>query len=139
MFIPNGFIPSTFARRISYDEEGRLREFNLSRQSTGGIGDANSLYATDAERFDSIAPFLKKNIAKDVARRDYRIQPGGACLYFSSPEELQDPYGGGKVQYTGPDPRTSFGHDSMPGRELQGVSGASAFTVSNSVNVGYVK
>lgn len=111
MQIPNGFLPSKYQKQIGYDVEGRLREFNISRESTGGIGDANSLYATDAERFGTMAPFLKRNKAKDAPRRNYIIQPGGACIYFGDQPAPADPYDNGRVQYTAPDPKTSFGHD----------------------------
>ena len=113
MRIPNNFLPSKFQKQIGYDEEGRLIEFNLSRQHTGGIGNANSMYATHAEQFDVMTPFLKANKAKDAPRRNYIIQPGGAAIYFGPrrAEAFPDPYGGGRVQYTVPDERTFFGHN----------------------------
>lgn len=110
--IPNQWRASKEQKLYSYDEEGRLLEFNISRQSTGGIGDANSLYATDAERFSAKAPFIARAMEKDATRRNYVVQPGGATIYFDGPARVT---AAEKVGYTVPDPKESFGHDSMDG------------------------
>lgn len=110
--IPNQWLPSKKQHLYSYDEEGRLLEYNVSRQSTGGLGDTNSLYATDAERFSSKAPFIARAMEKDAGRRNYVVQPGGATIYFDGPAHLS---AAEKVKYTMPDPRESFGHDSLDG------------------------
>jgi len=123
MFIPNGFVPSNANRQREYDAEGRLREVSYSSPTQdGGIAEASSLFATEAEQFGTISPFLKRNKAKDAQRRNYVIQPGGACIYFREDPELEDPYGGGRVQFT-PTAQESFGHDSQPGGPLQGPAG----------------
>ena len=85
-----------------------------------GIAEANSLYATDAEMFGSITPFLKKNRIKDARRRNYVIQAGGACIYF----EGSDPYGE-KSRVDFPSEKESFGHNSMDGNKLAQGSGRS--------------
>lgn len=118
MFVPNGFVPSSAARQTYYDEEGRLRVVNISRDSVGGIGESNSLFATDSEMFGAIAPFIKRNKSKDAPRRNYVIQPGGACIYFDPEKLLADPYDHGRVQFTGPSSRESFGHNSMDGSKM---------------------
>jgi len=116
MFLPGGgFVPSKFQKRLQYDPEGRLREYNVSRSSTGGVAVANSLYATDAERFDSIAPFLAANMEKDRPRRNYVILPGGSALYFGDKPAPADLYGKNIVEQEPiPDPRNFFGHDRDP-------------------------
>lgn len=135
MFIPNGFTSSSAVRRREYDAEGRLRETRIGpgphSDGESGIAEANSRYATDAEMFGTISPFLKRNKARDAQRRNYVIQPGGACIYFENEKELEDPYGGGRVQYTdAPTEKESFGHDSMPGGPTQGVQGR-RFSLTN--------
>lgn len=120
MQLPNGFKSSEFARRIQYDDEGRMYEQDMAlpNQATG-IGDANSLYATDAERFDSISPFLAANRARDAMRRNYIIAPGGDRV-FPDVDESQQPE-------ALPSQRTSFGHDSLDGTKM--VTGGRAFTL----------
>jgi hypothetical protein len=119
MYIPNAFTPSTVIHQQMYDEEGRLKSFRIApsrgAQGEGGISEANSLYSTDAELFGSVAPFLKRNRIVDARRRNYVIQPGGACIYFERPEELSDPYAHGRVQFTAPGDQESFGHNTQPG------------------------
>jgi hypothetical protein len=124
-FVPNGFLSSEIARRVTYDEEGRLRDINISRGSVGGIADANSLFATEAEKLGSIAPFLRMNRREDVRRRNYIIQAGGACVYFDPESPEAPPLH--KIRPEVPDPRTSFGHDSMDGTKM--ARGTPSFTV----------
>jgi hypothetical protein len=106
-----------------YDEEGRVHSFRKNTKSAssddGGIAEANSLYATDAELFGTCAPFLRANKLRDAKRRNYVIQPGGACIYFKDDAPLKDPYGGGRVQFTAPDERESFGHNTQPDSAIQ--------------------
>ena len=128
MYIANGFVPSSAIRRREYDEEGRLRETRIGpgphTDGESGIAESNSLFATDAEFFGSITPFLKKNRIRDAKRRNYIIQPGGACIYFENQAQLEDPYGNGRVQYTdAPSAQESFGHNSQPGGPAQGPAG----------------
>lgn len=127
MFLPNGgFLPSKAQHRYAYDPEGRLREFNLSRQSTGGISDTNSLFATHAEHYDVVAPFLKANMAKNFPRRNYIVQPGGSVVYFGGRAAPPDPYANNEVQYNAPafpDPKQSFGHNTA---EVVGPGGSEA-------------
>lgn len=118
MFIPGKFVPSHVNHQTHYDEEGRLRTFRIGMGEDGGVGEANSLYATQAEYFGSRAPFIKNNQIRDAKRRNYIIQPGGACIYFETERELEDPYGGGRVQYTAPSDKESFGHNSMDGSKM---------------------
>lgn len=126
MYVPNGFIPSNASRRREYDEEGRLREVSISSPSQdGGIAESNSAYATEAEQFGTIAPFLARNKAKDARRRNYVIQPGGACLYFETPPEYPDYWQNGRVMFDAPTQKESFGHNSQPGGPTQGPSGRS--------------
>ena len=113
MYIPNGWKRRDESQRLTYNHEGKLQVENLSRQSTGGIGRANSRFATEAEEFDSIAPFLAQNRAVDAERRNYVIQPGGACLYFANEERLAEPYAHNRAQFDGPDDRESFGHNQV--------------------------
>lgn len=133
MFAPNGFLPSTVVHARMYDEEGRLKAVRPGpgphTDGDGGIAEANSLYATDAEFFGEIAPFLKRNRLADAQRRNYIIQPGGACIYFKEDPQLADPYDHNRVQYTDmPSERESFGHNSMDGTKL-GEPNGRAFTV----------
>lgn len=122
MMIPNGFMPSDVVRRTYYDPEGRLKSFNISRPEEGGIGDTNSLFSTDAERFGSLPPFLKANKEKDASRRNYIIQPGGAAIYFE-----EDRIEGALPRKTEfPAPKTSFGHDSLDATAM--VQGGVTFT-----------
>ena len=129
MFIPNQFVPSTAMRLREYDSEGRLREFRITggRDSDdGGIAEANSLYATDAEFFGTMAPFLKRNKALDAPRRNYVIQPGGAALVFRgpAPSVVQSP-----VRQCMPSGQESFGHNSYDGTKFGG--GGAVFNVSD--------
>ena len=134
MIPPSGFIPSNANRARFYDEEGRLKEFRPGTQGgesdEGAIAEANSLFATDAELFGSISPFLKVNKIRDAKRRNYIIQPGGACIYFEADKELKDPYGGGRVQFTGPSDKESFGPTSLDGTKMAEPNGR-AFTLGN--------
>ena len=117
MYIPNAWPPSIAVTRREYDLEGRLME---TRPGPGphsdGIGVANSIYATEAEEFDSITPFLKKNRREDIKRKGYFIQPGGACMELKKPE---DP----GPKFEGPSYQDSFGHNSQPGGPTQGPNG----------------
>lgn len=115
MYIPDRFMPSNLVRQIHYDEEGRLRTFREAgtRNEEGGIGEANSLYATDAEHYDRCAPHLRAAKIKDAKRRNYIIQPGGACIYFQQERMPPDPYENGRVQYTAPTSQESRGHNTM--------------------------
>ena len=115
MYIPGRFVPSGLTKTIHYDEEGRMREFRKDSKDEAGLGEANSLYATDAEMFGSRAPFLKVNNIRDARRRNYIIQAGGACIYWEVDPMLAEPYDHNRVQYTAPDSRDSFGHNSMDG------------------------
>lgn len=127
MWIPNAFAPSSSVHATFYDEEGRLKTFRPGTQGAesddGSLAEANSLFATDAEYFGQVAPFLRRNKIKDCRRRNYIIQPGGACIYFSEEEPLMDPYGNGRVQYTAPSDRETFGHNSMDGSKLADPNG----------------
>jgi hypothetical protein len=127
MYSPNGFVPSSAIRRREYDEEGRLRETRIGpgahTDGDSGIAESNSLYATDAEYFGAITPFLKKNRIRDAKRRNYVIQPGGACLYFSEDKAPEDAFGGGKVVFDAPGEKDSFGHNSLPGGHGAGQNG----------------
>ena len=135
MWIPNGFPPSS-ARTRMYDQEGRLKEFRVDSRGAssddGSIAEANSLYATDAELFGQVAPFLKRAKIRDANRRNYIVQPGGAVIYFddSEPQQLQDPFGNGRVQFTAPSEQETFGHNSMDGTKLAEPNGR-AFTVGS--------
>ena len=115
MTTPNRWVPSRAAKLASYDAEGTLHEFNLSRQATGGVGRYNSLFATEAEAFDSIAPHLAINRAKDVSRRNYVVQQGGATIYFEGPAVVVDPYTGHRTPHPFPNDRASFGHTRVGG------------------------
>ena len=127
MFVPNPFLPSNAVHMIQYDEEGRLRKVRVNSPGAssddGGIAEANSLYATDAELFGSITPFMKRNKLNDSKRRNYIIQPGGACIYFQEDKPLKDPYGGGRVQFTAPSERETFGHNSQSAGHEEGIHG----------------
>jgi len=130
MQIPNGFVPSTAQRQVQYDEEGRMREFRIgpfggSRGGDGGIADANSLYATDAERFGTIAPFLKRNRIRDAQRRNYIIQAGGAAIYFETEPQLADAWDNGRVQFTAPSDQETFGHNAQSDGYSRGTGGRS--------------
>ena len=132
MFIPNGFTPSTVNHATMYDEEGRLKSFRINSRNDddAGIAEANSLYATNAEMFGTITPFLRVNRIADAQRRNYVVQPGGACIYWQEDPRLEDPYLHGRVQFTGPSERESFGHDSQPGGPKSGSDQRGrAFTV----------
>lgn len=131
MHAPNGFVPSNVIHQTMYDEEGRLKTFRINSRSDddSGISEANSLYATDAELFGTVAPFLKKAKIKDAGRRNYIVQPGGACIYFSDDKPLSDPYGNGRVQFTGPSEKESFGHNSYDGTKFGADNRGRAFTV----------
>jgi len=129
MRVPNGFKSSQAARQIQYDEEGRMRDVNVSRQSTGSVGDANSLYATEAEKFGTVAPFLKANMNKDATRRNYVIQPGGAAIYFDGPAHHEDDRERAEFH----DQRESFGHNSLDGSKM--VTGGRSFAVGDRGNV----
>lgn len=137
MFIPGRFLPSSAVRNRQYDEEGRLREVRPGpgphTDGDSGIAESNSLFATEAEMFGAITPVLKRNRIRDAKRRNYIIQPGGACIYFEAEKELKDPYGGGRVQYTVdmPEAKESFGHGSQPGGPSQGGQGR-RFTLGRS-------
>ena len=128
MFAPNGFTPSTVVHARMYDEEGRLKTMRPGpgphTDGDSGISEANSLYATESEMFGTVTPFLKKNRIADAKRRNYVIQPGGACIYFKEEQMLADPYDHGRVQFTDmPSERESFGHNSMDGSKLSGSTG----------------
>ncbi len=126
MFIPSGFLPSGANKIRSYDVEGRLHESRPGPGGNdGGIAESNSLFSTEAEEFGSCAPFLKKNKIKDARRRNYIIQPGGACIYFESERRLEDPYDNGRVQFTAPSEQESFGHNSQPNARLLTPGGIS--------------
>lgn len=65
-----------------------LKEFNISRHSTGGIDGANRLYGTDAEDPNQVAPHLARNMQKDyqnrgLQERSYLVLPGGDTLYHT--------------------------------------------------------
>mgnify|MGYP000898631851 CR=1 FL=1 len=123
MNIPNGFRPSGAARATFYDEEGRLREFNISRgMDEGGVSSTNSMFATEAEDFGSIAPFLHRAKVKDAKRRNYVIQPGGAAIYFDDERAPELP---SRQEF--PHPKTSFGHDSLDSTAM--AQGGVSFTV----------
>ena len=123
MFIPSGFAPSRANVQRQYDSEGRLREVRIdsSGASSGdpGIAQSNSLFATDAELFGTITPFLKRARLKDAKRRNYVIQPGGACLYSETDQQLADPYNHGQVRFDMPTEQESFGHYTQPDATVQ--------------------
>ena len=132
MFVPNGFIPSNANRTREYDEEGRLRETRIGpgphTDGDGGITESNSLFATDAEMFGAVTPFLKRNRIRDARRRNYVIQPGGACIYFEGERTLPDPYEE-KARAEMPTEQESFGHNSQPGGWSQGPNQGRAFAL----------
>lgn len=134
MFIPNQFVSSTALRQREYDPEGRLREFRITggRDSDdGGIAAANSLYATDAEFFGSMAPFLRCNKARDARRRNYIIQPGGAAIVFNGPAPAVPP---SPLRALMPSEQESFGHNSYDGTKFGG--GGAVFNVSDAGPMG---
>jgi hypothetical protein len=116
-----------------YDEEGRLKSFRVNSKGASsdddGIAESNSLYSTDAELFGTITPFLKKNRIRDAQRRNYVIQPGGACIYWKEDNKLADPYAHGRVQFTAPGERETFGHNTQPDGSVDHHQGR-RFTIS---------
>lgn len=108
-----GFLPSSQSKQFFFDVDGRVLQSHVSRGDDPALGEANSIYATDAEKFGTIAPFLKVNRTRDAKRRNYVIQPGGACLYFDTQRLPPDPYDHNRVQYTAPSSQSVFGHDSL--------------------------
>lgn len=130
MYIPNQFVSSTAVRRREYDLEGRLREFRISggRDSDDrGIASSNSLYSTDAEFYDQMAPFLLRNRRIDAQRRNYVVQPGGAVLVFDGPAPAVAP---SSMRTLRPSEGETFGHNSMDGTKFRG--GGGVFNVSDS-------
>lgn len=124
MFAPNGFVPSSHVRKFLYDEEGRLLTHRpASQDDNPALAEANSLYATDAEVFGVMPPFLAAAKRRDSKRRNYIVQPGGACIYFEDDRRLADPWDHNRVQYTAPDERESFGHNSMDGTKMSDPRG----------------
>lgn len=123
MWIPNGFVPSSINRTREYDEEGRLREVRHDSKgassSDGAIAESNSLFATDAELFGTITPFMRVNKLRDADRRNYIIQPGGACIYFDPERPPPDPWDNGRVQFTAPSDRETFGHNTQPSASIE--------------------
>lgn len=129
--IPSGFLPSAASRVITYDSEGRLLEYErsegrlvpvhpASREEPAGVAEANSLYATDAEMFGSLPPFLRANRDRDIRRRNYIIQPGGAQIIFSGPPPVATlPT---RRAYA-PSSSESMGHNSYDGTKLAGPVG----------------
>jgi hypothetical protein len=109
MLVPSGFLPTREARAIHYDQEGRLRSFNISRTGDSGIAETNSLFSTESEAFGAIAPFLKKAKQKDSARRNYVVQPGGATIYFD--ENGPPPEMVSRTEF--PEDKESFGHNTL--------------------------
>lgn len=114
MMVPNGFMPSETARKTYYDSEGRLLEVNISRGDAGRLGESNSLFQTDAEKFSTMSPFLLRNRRKDARRRNYIIQPGGAAIYFDQTGPL--PEAPSHAEY--PPASESFGHNSLDGTKM---------------------
>ena len=118
---PSGFKPSAAVEDRVFDQEGRLHEFNISRGGVGGIGEANSLYATESEKFGSVAPFLHLNMEKDRPRRNYIVQPGGAILFNPEPE----------VEAEFPTRQESFGHNTLESAQQPSGTGKTPFQVSD--------
>ena len=113
MQIPNGFMQSSATKTTEYDQEGRLRLTRYGHGGEGGVGESNSIYATDAELFGTCAPFLKANRMKDAKRRNYIIQSGGALILFEEGEQPEDQRQ--KLRFSGPADQTSFGHTTVMG------------------------
>lgn len=89
MRIPSPFIPSSLSRKMTYNLEGKVQaDDRVSQGKWPSMGSANSMYPTEAERFDSITPFMKAAKLKDASRRNYVIQPGGAAVYFDNPPDM---------------------------------------------------
>jgi len=65
-----------------------LKEFNISRKSTGSIDGAQRLYASESEDPNVVAPFLERNMQNDyqnrwVQDRHYLVMQGGDTLYHT--------------------------------------------------------
>lgn len=133
MYPADSFLPSSTVRRQTYDEEGRLREVRIgpdgSHSQLGGVGEYNSMYSSTAEAFGEIAPFLKAARLRDAKRRNYIIQPGGACIYFESEPPMEDPWANGRVQFNAPSDQETFGHNSLDGSKMGNPNGR-PFTVA---------
>ncbi len=114
MYQPGGWVPSKLATWAGYSPEGRLVQADPSRDQTGGAGVSNSLYETDAERFDVVTPFLAKALEKDRPRRNYIVQPGGATIYYGPRPAPRHPYGEPRPLY--PAALDQVGHDSQDSR-----------------------
>lgn len=104
MFTGSGWCPSR-AARPGYDAEARLASCE------GEVSRSNSLYDTEAERFDVVAPFLAKALAKDRPRRNYVIEPGGRAIYYGARPAPADPWAGVRVEY--PAALDQLGHDTQ--------------------------
>lgn len=89
MRTPSPYFPSPLSRTLTYSIEGKLRvDDRVNQGKWPGMGAANSMYPTEAEKFDSITPFLKAAKMKDAPRRNYVIQPGGAAIYFEGQADM---------------------------------------------------
>lgn len=119
MFIASPFVPSSISRTITYNAEGKIRtEDRLNFGRWGGVGVANSMYPTEAEKFDSMAPFLKAAKERDAPRRNYVIQPGGATVYFDNPVDMKQAIYGTPATAHIPTDQESFGKALDQGRPM---------------------
>ena len=74
-----------------------------------------------------MAPFIRRNKAKDSVRRNYVVQPGGAIIVFDGPAPASVP---SPLRALRPSDRETFGHNSMDGTKFGG--GGGVFNVSDS-------
>jgi hypothetical protein len=88
-----GFKPSRASDVDFYNAEGELTRYQIDKNENNnpGIGKAHSLYQTQAEQMDAIAPFLRINKSIDEMRRNYVILPGGAAAYRNGHVEQMSP------------------------------------------------
>lgn len=99
---------------LGYDNESRMREFDLNRGEKGGADRENMTYATHHEENPSLPPFLQAAIEKDRPRRNYYIAPGGRAVVFETPVPPNTTVGTERL-YSAPTAKVSFGSESFPG------------------------
>ena len=84
MSTPNGWQPSEFAKAVFGEQlyADPAEASGIAELSEEDAAGALRKYPTDAERFDSVAFFMRHNIGINAFRRNYTVQPGGNILYF---------------------------------------------------------
>jgi hypothetical protein len=99
---------------VEYDQESRMRTVRLDPGHMSSTDRENMMFASSAEAYPSLPPFLSMAIQVDRPRRNYFIKPGGQVVFYD-PANPPPPDPTSRRLYTVPSEKVSLGGGTLPG------------------------